>query len=201
MLTLLNDRLYGGYLNMTFSEIYPTLEEFNEDAKGMAASLIPSDFDDTAITRLYFLLLGRYANSSIAASDINRFKLQLFGIVFEHGGTWNKKVNLQEKIRAIDEEEAREGTRRIDNSAYNPALTNTSTESLDALPYINQQLSQGQKKGKLETYAQIYTLLEDDITENFISQFRKLFLWFVTPQTNLWYVTDEDDPTITNENM
>ena len=198
MLTLLNDRLYGGYLNMTFSEIYPDFDKFKEDATEMSA-LIPSDFDETALTRLYFLLLGRYANSSIASSDVNRFKLQLFGIVFEYGGTWNKKVSLQEKIRKIEEEDAREGTRRIDNSAYNPATTAENTSSLEALPYINQQLSQGQKKGKLETYAQIYTLLADDITEAFLNHFRKLFLWFVSPQTDLWYTTDED--ALTNENM
>ena len=198
MLTILNDRLYGGYLNMTFGEIYPDFDTFKEDATNMAAALIPNDFDDTALLRLYFLLLGRYANSSIASSDINRFKLQLFGLVFQYGGTWNKRIALQEKMRALTEEEARVGNRRVDNSAYNPAIA-PAADTLEALPYINQQSNVGQKKGKLETYAQISALLEDDFTEEFLGRFRKLFLWFVSPQTDLWYITDEDS--LTNENM
>lgn len=197
---ILNDRLYGSYLNMTFADIYSDYEEFKEDAKGMAAKLIPIDFTDESLEVLYYLLLAHYGNNSIASSDINRFKLNLFAIVYQHGGTWQKKVTLQTAIRTMKEEDTRVGSREISNHAYNPA-TPASTASLDEITYIDQQSSRGHKKSLLEAYAEVSALMEEDITENFIARFKSLFLWIVSPQRPLWYVTDEDDPTLTNENL
>lgn len=194
-----NDRLYGSYLTETFADIYPSFTEFIGDAKGLAAKLIPADFTDDSLEVLYYLLLARYANNSIAASDVNRFKLQLFSLVFQFGGTWQKKVELQSSIRALSLDQARIGNRQIDNHASNPALP-PSTASLEELQYIDAQSSRGYKKGELETMAQISSLLEQDVTEEFLSHFKKLFLWVVSPQRPLWYITHEDG-TITNENL
>lgn len=194
-----NDRLYGSYLNMTFADVYPSIDEFKTDAKGLAAKLIPADFTDDSLEVLYYLLLARYANNSIASSDINRFKLQLFSLVFQFGGTWQKKVELQSEIRALSLDKARIGNRQIDNHASNPALP-PSTASLEELQYIDAQSSRGYKKGELETLAQMSSILEQDVTEEFLSRFKKLFIWVVSPQRPLWYITHEDD-TITNENL
>ena len=202
---ILNNRLYGSYLNMTFADVYSDYEEFAEDAKGMAAKLIPADFTDDSLEVLYYLLLSKYANNSIASSDVNRFKLHLFSIVYQHGGAWQKKVELQIAIRTIQDKDAREGDRRINNHAYNPA-TPASTASLEDLQYIDQQDQSGRKKGQLETYAQIKGLIEDDFTEEFLERFKVLFSWFVSPQRPLWYITTEDerelmDEVLTNENL
>lgn len=198
MMQLFDDRLYGNYLNMTFSDVYSSFDEFKEDAEGMAARLIPADFTDESLEITYCLLLARYANSSIASSDVNRFKLQLFSLIFQHGGSWQKKVELQHKIRTLGLTSAREGDKRIDNHAYNPA-TPASTASLEALAHIDEQNYSGRKKGELETYAQIMGLIEDDVTEEYIDRFKTLFLWFVSPQRPLWYVTEEG--ALTNENL
>jgi hypothetical protein len=194
-----NDRLYGSYLNMTFADVYPSIDEFKTDAKGLAAKLIPADFTDDSLEVLYYLLLARYANNSIAASDVNRFKLHLFSLVFQFGGTWQKKVNLQAKIRQMSDDEARKGSREINNHAYNPAFP-PSTASLEEVQYIDQQSSRGYKKSLLETYAEVSSLMEEDVTEEFIGRFKSLFLWVVSPQRPLWYVTAEED-IITNENL
>ena len=194
-----NDRLYGSYLNMTFADIYSSVEEFMEDAKGMAAKLIPADFTDNSLEVLYYLLLARYANNSIASSDINRFKLQLFSLVFQFGPTWQKRLSIQADIRKLTTEKARIGNREISNHAYNPAFP-PSTASLEEVQYIDAQNSRGYKKGELETLSQLSVILEDDITENFLARFKKLFLWVVSPQRPLWYITAEED-ILTNENL
>ena len=196
---LYNDRLFGNYLNMTFSDIYPSAEEFMEDAQGLAAKLIPEDFTPDSLEITYYLLLARYANSSIAAADVNRFKLQLFSLIYQFGGTWQKKVELQKKIRTLAETEARKSNVQINNHAYNPA-TQTSTTAFDPLKHIDQKSAATQTKGLLETYAQIGLLLDDSITEDFISHFKKLFLWFVSPQRPLFYM-DLADNDLTNENL
>jgi hypothetical protein len=194
-----NDRLYGSYLNMTFDDIYPSIDEFKTDARGLAAKLIPADFTDDSLEVLYYLLLSRYANNSIASSDVNRFKLQLFSLVFQFGGTWQKKVELQSSIRKLTLEKARIGNRQIDNHAANPAFP-PSTASLEEIQYIDAQNSRGYKKGELETLAQISSLLEKDVTEEFLGRFKRLFLWVVSPQRPLWYQTNPEDYTvITND--
>lgn len=197
---ILNDRLYGSYLNMTFSDVYSSFDEFKEDAEGMAAKLIPVDFTNDSLEILYYLLLAKYGNNSIASSDVNRFKLHLFSIIYQYGGSWQKKVALQTKIRQMKEEDTQIGSREISNHAYNPA-TPASTAGLEDLQYIDQQSSRGHKKSLLEAYAEVSALIEEDITENFIERFKSLFLWFVTPQRPLWYVTDENELPITNENL
>lgn len=194
-----NDRLYGSYLNMTLADIYPSFDEFEDDATGMCSKLVPLDFTEDSLEVLYYLLLSRYANNSIASSDVNRFKLQLFSLIYQFGGTWQKKVELQSAIRKLTLEKARIGNRQIDNHASNPAFP-PSTASLEELQYIDAQNSRGYKKGELETLAQISSLLEKDVTEEFLGRFKRLFLWVVSPQRPLWYVTAEED-IITNENL
>lgn len=201
MFQIYDNRLFGNYLTMTFSEVYPSYQAFEEDAKNECSVLIPSDFTDNSLNVLYALLYARYGNNPIAASDVNRFRFQLFSIVFQHGATWQKKVELQKAIRTLNLDEARVGNRNIDNHAYNPP-TEPSTASLEELPYIDQQSTYGSKKGLLETYGQISLMLENDFTEDFLDRFRVLFNYWASPQRPLYY---ENEPlynvaeTLTNE--
>lgn len=201
-----DDRLFGNYLTMTFSEIYPSYEDFAADAEGDCSMLIPADFTEASKGIVYALLYARYGNDPIASSDVNRFKFQLFSIIFSHGGTWQKKVELQKAIRTLDLNEARKGNRNIDNHAYNPP-TEPSTATLDELPYIDQQSTYGSKKGLLETYGQISLMLENDVTEDFIARFRVLFNYWATPGRPLWYANEplpelsDVGDNLTNEEM
>ena len=77
------------------------------------------------------------------------------------------------------------------NHAYNPS-TVPSTGSLDELNYINDQNTTNLKKSKMDAYEQLLSLLEVDVTEEFISKFKKCFKVFVAPEEPLLYVTEED---------
>lgn len=203
MIQMYNDRLFGNYLTETFADVYPSFEDFLADSKNneIGQPLIPAGFTEESLRTLYYLLLAKYANNSIAASDVNRFKLHLFSIIFQHGGTWQKRLDIQNKICSLSDDKIKESGRRVNNHAYNPAYS-VSADSVDNLDHIDQQSQNMYVKSQLEAYAEVSALLEEDYTEDFIQRFKVLFLWVVSPQRPLWYETSPADfETITNENM
>lgn len=141
---------------------------------------------------IYYLLIARYSNSVIAASDENRFKYQLFSMIFQYGPTWAKELDIQKKVRALTEDEMREGTRNTVNNAANPS-TMPSTIDTEELPYVNQQNVSKAKRSKVDGYALVLALLKDDVTETFIKRFEKLFRTIVEPEQALWYITYPSD--------
>lgn len=180
--------LYGNYRTRTFSEIFykegtPSAQIFTEawEASPFTANL------ETLDTNLIFALLyGRYGNSNIASSDENRFKYQLFSIIFQYGPTWQKELTIQKDIREKDVEDFIIGATNIVNNASNPSTAPT-TQSLEELPYINQQNVSKTVRSIADGYALILSLLKDDVTETFLRRFEKLFLTIVEPERPLWY--------------
>ena len=71
----------------------------------------------------------------------------------------------------------------------NPGTT-PSTSSLEELPGIDDQNTTQYKKNKLDAYANLMGLLEKDVTEEFLSKFKNLFLKFVEREIPLWYITE-----------
>lgn len=183
--------LYGNYRQVKFTDIYPTGESFLSDYK---TSKIPTSISDETATTLYYLLYSRYGNSTIAASDTNRFKYDLFATIFSYGPTWEKRMDIQEKLRGLTDEELFTDHTIINNHSYNPS-TAPSTSTLDELTTINEQNTQKGKRDKLSAYAMLIRTLWTDVTEQFLDKFQKLFLIILQPELPLWYATDiiEDD--------
>ena len=95
----------------------------------------------------------------------------------------------------------------INNHAYNPS-TAPSTQSTSELDYIDQQnvakgtdtrtisgtdsktTGQVVTKSKMDAYAQLWDLVATDVTNDYISKFRKCFKQFISPERNMVYVTD-----------
>lgn len=142
---------------------------------------------------VYYLLYANYGNSVIASSDENRFKYQLFSIMFQYGPTWAKELEIQKEIRALDIESLREGSRNIVNQAANPS-TIPSTTDTEELNFVNQQNVSKNKRSIADGYALLLSLLKDDVTESFLNKFKKLFKTIVEPERPLWYITDPQDP-------
>lgn len=184
---MLNDSYYGNFRQQKFTDIYPDVDTFITDYNtiGIKPTLKGGD----TIATLYYLLYSRYGNSVIASSDTNRFRYNLFAIVFSYGPTWEKRLDIQDKLRSLPESELLTGATQIYNHAYNPGTAPT-TQALDELPAINEQNTSKSKRSKLDGYALLNSLLETDVTEEFISKFKKLFLVVVQPELPLWYETD-----------
>ena len=180
------DSVYGNYRTRKFADIWPSADAFIQDYQ---ASAIPQKLKVADATTLYYLLYARYGNSSIANSDENQFKYKIFSTIYIGGATWAKKQEIQDKLRAMTEDEILAGTKAINNHAYNPQTAPT-TDTVEELNYINEQNTTKYKKSKLDGYALLWAILNDGVTERFLREFRYHFLVVVEPQLPLWYVTD-----------
>ena len=179
--------LYGNFRTRTFDEIWDNVNDFLDDYHNNG---IPAIVTDENVNTLFYLLYSKFGNSHIASSDENRFKYALFRIIWEFGPAWEKKLNLQSKLRSLTEDQLIEGSKQIYNNASNPS-TQPGTFTDEELKYINNQNVAKSKKGRLEAYSLLLELLEDDVTEQFLSKFNKLFLTIVIPDYPLWYVDEE----------
>ena len=189
------DSVYGNYRTRKFADIWPSADAFIQDYQ---ASAIPQKLKVADATTLYYLLYARYGNSSIANSDENQFKYKIFSTIYIGGATWAKKQEIQDKLRAMTEDEILAGTKAINNHAYNPQTAPT-TDTVDELEYINEQNTTKYKKSKLDGYALLWAILNDGVTERFLREFRYHFLVVVEPQVPLWYVTDISGDAVVDE--
>ena len=180
--------LYGSYRQTKFTDVYDRVEKFLADYNGVG---LPTTISQGSAQTLYYLLYGRYGNDVIASSDINRFKYRLFGIIFQYGPTWEKRLEIQEKLRGLSEDEILTGSRQIYNNAQNPS-TEPSTDTTDELQYINEQNVTKNRRGKLDAYAMLMELLRSDVTNEFLTKFKTLFLTVIEPEEPLYYVSEED---------
>lgn len=179
--------LYGNFRTRTFADIYTEIQTFKED---YASCGIPTTLSDDNLTTLYYLLYARYGNSNIASSDETQFKYKVFSTIFMYGPAWQKRLDIQQKLVNLSDDEIVKGTTAIHNSALNPS-TQPSTQTLEELNYINSQNTTKYKKSKIEGYATLYALIETDVTEEFIGKFKKLFITIVEPELPLWYTQGE----------
>lgn len=178
--------LYGNYRQVKFTDVYPDATTFVND---YTTSAIPTTISNDTATTLYYLLYSRYGNSVIASSDTNRFKYDLFATIFSYAPTWEKRLDVQEKLRDLSDEELITGQATINNHSYNPS-TAPSTGTLDELTTINEQVTQKGKRDKLTAYTELLRALWTDVTEQFLDKFQKLFLIILQPELPLWYATE-----------
>lgn len=179
---------YGTFRQQRFIETYPTVEEFIRDYNSVG---IPASITEESARILYYLLYSYYGNSVIASSDLNRFRYNLFSIIWQYGPTWEKRVDIQKKLRALTDDEVFTGSKQVSNHAFNPS-TEPSTGSLNELDYIDQQNTMTWKRSKMEGYLQLNALLEEDVSSEFLRQFRRLFIMIVEPEAPLYFVSEED---------
>lgn len=180
------------YSTVLFTEVWDDVAEFKTDlaASPFAGSISVADPDNVSL--VFYLLYARYGNNPIANRDINQWKMKIFSVIFQYGPTWQKRLDIQNKLRAISDDDLLKGSKAIYNNALNPS-TAPSTASLEELTYINSQNTTNYKKSKMDAYAQLIELLEVDVTEEFLNKFKKCFKVFVAPERPLIYVTETDE--------
>lgn len=144
------------------------------------------------VTLLYYMLYARYGNNPIANMDINQWKFKIFNIIYMYGPTWQKRLDIQKSLRDLSEDDLITGTKAIHNTALNPE-TEPTTSTTEELDYINTQNTTNYKKSKMDAYAQLWELLDIDVTNEFIMRFRPCFKNFVRPEKTFVYVTEEDE--------
>lgn len=183
----------NAYDTVLFTDIYDTYDKFYADYGTIMGNLTTtSPIKVASIKSLYYLLYARYGNNPIANFDLNQWKYKLFAIILMHGGKWEKQLEIQDKLRGLTEDEILMGSKQIYNHAFNPS-TAPSTGTLEELEYINDQNTANNKKGKLEGYNILWSILHSNATEDFLAKFKPLFKIFVSPEKTLLYITEESE--------
>lgn len=179
---------YNSFDGQRFIEVFPNVDTFTA-AIGEAG--IPISFQqDSTLSTIYYLLLGRYANDIIASSDTGRFTTECASLIFQYGPTWERSMKVQEELRALDIEQLKIGPTDIHNHSYNPGSA-PSTQTLEELPTINDQNVSKKKRSAPEAYSLLMSLMDDTLTDKFLDKFRKLFLRLVAPTTPVLYDVEE----------
>lgn len=187
----LMNSLYGNFRQRKFTDIWENVDGFTDDYKNCG---IPATINDNSITTLYYLLYSRYGNSTISSSDETQFKYKLMSLIFQYGPTWEKRLEIQDAIRSLDLKELQDSATAIYNHAYNPSTAPATTDTAEqVMGYINDQNVTLHKRSKTDAYALLMSLLETDVTEDFLNRFKKLFLTVVEPELPLWYISEGDD--------
>lgn len=178
---------YGGFRTRTFADIFPDLATFEDNLSVIADAITIKDKE-----LIWYLLYARYGNSHIAMSDENQFRAAINSTIFMYGPSWEKRLEIQANLRNLTEADMLTGGKAIYNHSYNPSTAPT-TSSLEELNTINEQNTTNYKKSKLEGYSMLLSLLETDVTEEFIGKFKKLFLTVVAPDYPLLYKTEMEN--------
>jgi hypothetical protein len=177
------------YKTKTFCELYETVNDFVYDYNNIG---IPKIISVDSVTTLYYLLYARYGNSPISNMDENQAKFKLFGVIWQYGPTWEKKLEIQADLRGLSDAELQEGALSIFNHAFNPSAE-PSTASETELDYINEQNTTRQKRSKVGAYMELWQALSTDVTNAFLDRFAICFKQFVGPEKMVIYETNEDD--------
>lgn len=200
-----NNSLYGNYRTRTFADIFsPEPGETEKDSYDVFKEYydnigIPKMIREeqvgeniNSLKTLFYLLYANYGNSSIASQNEDQFIYKLFSIIFMYGSSWEKRLEIQIKLKNLTDEQLVQGSKIIVNHAYNPG-TEPSVGSLEELQAINEQNSSNNKRSLLDAYTYLWEAIKTDVTKEFIDRFQNLFLKVVIPQDPLWYISEEEE--------
>lgn len=186
--------MYFDYNNLKLSDIFESDDDFLTKFK--ASQLYNKagfDMTDEQLLVAFNLIYGRYAINPIANASADLFELKFFATIWQYGPKWAMDLEIQAKLRSLgleDSSEIYKGSKAIYNSAEHPE-TSPSTSALDELTYISHQNTTNYKKSKIEGIASLVEMLRNDVTENFLNQFRKLFSKFVNDDKIVYVYENE----------
>ena len=172
---------------LKFREVYNNADDFYTDYTSFG---IPTTISETSCKTLFYLLYAKYAGSHFSNSNLIQSKMKIFTTIFEYGPTWEKKLAIQAEIRALSLDDLQEGSKQITNHANNPN-TAPSTSALEELEFIDEQHQTNYKRNKIDAYNSLWSMLATDVTEEFLSKFKKIFC-FIIDETDEYLYTEEE---------
>ena len=135
---------------------------------------LPQELKDETITTLYYLLYGRYGSDCISGTNVRQWEYRFWGMVFQYGPAWEKRLEVQKRVRELSEDDLRDGDLSLNNLAYNPG-TAPETTSTEVLTGIAQQNAGIKKRSILGGYSMLESLLATDVSEEFLEHVKDLF--------------------------
>ena len=159
-----------------FVEVYPTVDVFLQDVEEMAQNMIMSDdvIDVTFSTKVYYLLLGKYALSTIGYDDPLMFRL---GVMRIYSGRYSELSNITKLtniIKNLDMDTVKLASQSISNTASNP----NSDSNEEVLSYINNQDVNITKFPVIMAIQQQIGAINYGVISQFIDDFKSEFKTF-----------------------
>lgn len=175
------------YNTKTFAQLFDSSSAFITAVKG---SFAKDALSDSELALTYGLLYARYKNDPLANLDEDQSKSMIYSVIFRFGPSWSKRLEIQNNLRNLSEEDICKGSKAIYNKAFNPS-TEPSTATLEEIPEINEQTTSKNSRSRIEGYAFLLTLIKTDVTSEYIDKFEECFKQFYVPDCNAIYI-DED---------
>lgn len=166
-----------------WNETVPNVEVFlekvgyvNEDGTITASytGIIPI-LTKEETSQLFYLLDGRYYNSTVKYSKAKLFYGMICTIINTYGHEWKKSKEILKKLSALTDEQIKVGDTRINNNAENPSI-DPSTETLDELTYIDGQNVTKEKLSDINALGLYREMIKEDKDEWFLNKFKVLFI-------------------------
>ena len=178
------------YNELTFDDIYPDSATFIAD---MGVLGIPKNMEDPDYTIIWSLLEASYGDTPLSSNyNETRWKMKIQSIIWQYGPEWKRKLEIQDKLRTLTDDEILTGTKTIYNHAYNPS-EEPSTQSLEELNYINDQNTTNYKLNKMQAYTALWGYLSSDMTKEFIDRFKPVFSKFTMRDVPLFLYSDDEE--------
>lgn len=192
--------MFGNFTTRTFSDVFTPNE--NDITEGrtqsvdmfkyyMSNSGIPLKITEENLSTLFYLLFARYGNSHLSTPNEESFLYKVASTIFMYGPSWEKRLEIQDKLRELRDEDLLKGSEAIYNSANAPGTSIAGlTDSEGKLDFLNGQNTTAYRKSKMEAYATLMSVLETDVTREFIDKFAYLFLKMAQPYSPLYFKTE-----------
>ena len=181
------------YVYPTFLEIYETQQDFADDyATYITNFTTDTILNATQIKSIYYLLVAKYGENPINNRTLELFKNKLFATIYQYAPMYLRKLAIQKTLRSLTEDEILVGAKQIYNHAFNPSSA-PSTSTLEELDYINDQNTASNKKGKLDAYSILWSMLSANETEDFLRRFKVCFQLVVDRQLCGCYYNDDEE--------
>lgn len=170
------------FLTKTFYEQYPNVDKFVE-----MWNVSPFKIDTISqeeIRNMYYQLVSEYMVSHFAFIEPLQIDLQVAKTIYNYYPNLKKKLDLQDQILKMTEEDLADGNTAINSSMSNPD-TDEISPSDATLPYTASKSIQTRKYSKPDRYTRQYNLIVDGLYDLYIKRFKSLFLTLIVGTNNL----------------
>lgn len=169
----------------TIAESYEPSETFENTVASNTVLDLSTLLTPSSISVTYQILTSRYGESEITNNSTLKFVSKLLLVMYQYAPTWERKLGIQATLRSLSEDDLRVGSRIISTHAYNPSDVPEAPNVVDEeIVTVNDQNVNKNKKSKMDAYGMLWTLLTNDVTEDYIRRFKNLFR---TVLSNDWY--------------
>lgn len=176
------------YENLTYDLVFDSAATFITKVRATGL-IVDTSINDSFLSLLFGMLYAKHGTDPIVSANEDQWIFKVALTTNSYAPTYIKKMDIQKSLRALTDDEIREGYKNIFNHAINPS-TKPSTENTSELPYINDQNVNKGKKGVVDAYAYLWEVLNSNLTEEFLKKYDKLFSKIATTTDRVVYIGD-----------